>query len=69
MKTSTPETVGFSAERLNRINAVMQRYVDEKKFAGIVTLVACRGHVVQFEKFGLQDIEANKPIELDLLYD
>ncbi len=66
--TSAPEKVGFSASRLERINAGMQRYIDQKKIAGIVTLVARRGSTVHFEKFGLRDIESNKPMELDTIF-
>ena len=52
MNTVTPEEEGFSPERLKRIDAAMQRYVDQKKLAGIVTLVARRSRVVHFERFG-----------------
>ena len=37
---SKPEDVGISAERLERINEVIKRYVDDKKVSGAVTLVA-----------------------------
>ena len=46
VKIAKPEELGFSGERLERINATMQRYVDEKKLAGVITLVARRGAVV-----------------------
>lgn len=68
MKTSTPEELGFSSERLDRIGTVMQRYLDEGKLAGIVTLVARRGRVVHFARFGYQDIEAGKPMEFDTIF-
>ncbi|NIO71970.1 MAG: serine hydrolase [Anaerolineae bacterium] len=68
MKTSAPEEFGFSPDRLKRIDAVMQRYVDQRTLAGIVTLVARRGGVVHFEKFGYQDIETRKPMELDTIF-
>ncbi len=68
MKLRTPEEVGFSASRLKRIDSVMQRYVDQRILAGIVTLVARRGHVVHFEKFGFQDIKTSKPMELDTIF-
>ena len=42
VKIAKPEELGFSSERLERINATMQRYVDEKKLAGVITLVARR---------------------------
>lgn len=68
MKKCSPHEVGFSTRRLKRINRGMQRYIDQRLIAGIVTLVARRGSVVHFEKFGLQDIEANKPMELDTIF-
>ncbi|MDH4138691.1 MAG: beta-lactamase family protein [Anaerolineae bacterium] len=68
MKITAPEEFGFSPDRLKRIDAVMQRYVDQKTLAGIVTLVARRGGVVHFEKFGYQDVETSKPMELDTIF-
>jgi CubicO group peptidase (beta-lactamase class C family) len=68
MKKSTPEELGFSANRLKRIDTAMQRYVDQKTLAGLVTLVARRGGVVHFEKFGYQDIETREPMELDTIF-
>jgi CubicO group peptidase (beta-lactamase class C family) len=46
----------------------MQRYIDQKLIAGIVTLVARRGRVLHFERFGLRDIEAHRPMELDTIF-
>jgi len=68
MERCSPGEVGFSAERLKRIDAAMQRYIDQRKLAGIAALVARRGRVVHFERFGLQDIEANEPIQLDTIF-
>jgi CubicO group peptidase (beta-lactamase class C family) len=67
MERCSPGEVGFSAERLERINIGMQRYIDQKLIAGIVTLVARRGRVVHFERFGMQDIEVPRPMELDTI--
>ena len=68
MNTVKPESMGFSSQRLGRINTVMQRYVDEKKLAGIVSLVARRGEVVHFEKCGMAEIETNHAMQLDTLF-
>jgi CubicO group peptidase (beta-lactamase class C family) len=68
MNIVKPESEGLSSVRMRRINAVMQKYVDEKKIAGIVTLVARHGHVVHFENFGMADIEAKKSMELDSIF-
>jgi CubicO group peptidase (beta-lactamase class C family) len=68
LKTSVPEELGFSSERLKRIDPVMQRYINDKKAAGMVTLVARRGRLIHFEKFGVQDTETGKPMALDTIF-
>jgi len=61
LNTVSPESQGFSAVRLARINTLMQRYVDERKLAGMVTLVARRGQTVHFETCGMADIATGTP--------
>lgn len=68
MQTVQPESVGVSSTRLRRINRVMQQYIDRQQFAGIITLVARRGQVAYFEKFGWQEIETQKPMEFDTIF-
>ena len=51
--TAEPETVGMSSERLERLDRVMQAYIDRNETAGVVTLVARRGKVVHFSALGL----------------
>ena len=68
MDTIAPEKVGFSTDRLGRVHPVMQAYVDQKKLPGVITLVSRRGKVVHFERFGLMDIESNKPMQADTIF-
>jgi CubicO group peptidase (beta-lactamase class C family) len=68
MERKAVEKLGFSVERLARIKVKMQQYIDEGKIAGIVTLVARRGEIAHFEKFGFQDLETRKPIALDTIF-
>ena len=49
LPNAKPEQVGFSSERLQRLDAAMQQKVDEKQFAGIVTILARHGKVVEFK--------------------
>ncbi len=65
---ATPEDVGVSTERLERIRPVMQGYVDDRHIAGFLTVVARRGKIVHFETIGMRDIENNKPIEPDTIF-
>jgi CubicO group peptidase (beta-lactamase class C family) len=46
----------------------MQGYVDRGDIAGAITLVARRGSVVHFEKFGYQDLASGKALELDTIF-
>lgn len=68
MILADPEELGFSTERLTRINDFMKRYVDEGKVAGFVTLVARRGEIAYLDKFGYQDIAAETPMQLDSIF-
>lgn len=63
---ATPEKVDLSSDRLNQIKPVMQRYVDENKLPGMITMVARRGKVVNFEKYGLMDV--NQPMQLNTIF-
>ena len=63
-----PESVGMSAERLQRIDAFTQRYIDNEMVAGTVTLVARRGKVVHFSAQGMKDVERNQPMTKDTIF-
>jgi CubicO group peptidase (beta-lactamase class C family) len=65
---ATPESVGLSAERLQRLRTVMQQYVDEGRAAGIVTYVARNGRVAHHEAFGKADVEAGVPMKRDTIF-
>lgn len=66
--SAAPEAVGVSSERLQRLTAAMQRYVDEGRVAGLVTYVARRGHVVHHQAFGQADREAGVPMAKDSIF-
>jgi CubicO group peptidase (beta-lactamase class C family) len=65
---TTPESVGLSSERLQRLRAVMQQYVDEGRVSGIVTYVARNGRVAHLEAFGKADVEAGRPMQRDTIF-
>jgi CubicO group peptidase (beta-lactamase class C family) len=68
LPTAKPEEAGFSAERLERIHAMVMRHVDAHDISGAVTIVARRGRIVHFQAHGLMDVEANKPMAKDALF-
>src|SRR5262245_30813378 len=54
--------------RAEQIALIAQRYVDQKKFAGIEWTVERRGRVLSQGQVGLADVEAKKPIPPDAIY-
>ena len=68
MNAVTPEKVGLSSTRLRHLRTEMQGYVDQGKLAGLITLVARCGKVAHLECYGMMDIEANKPMQLDTIF-
>ncbi len=64
----TPESVGLSSERLQRLRTVMQEYVDQGRIAGVVTYVARNGRVAELDAFGKSDVEANLPMKKDTIF-
>lgn len=62
------EDVGLSSERLQRINQLIQRYIDAKEISGAVTVVARKGRVAHFEAQGMMDIESRTPMRKDAIF-
>ena len=67
LPAAAPESVGMSAARLARLNAVMQDYVDKGRIAGIVAVVTRGGKLVHFESYGKMDVEKNLPMRKDVV--
>jgi CubicO group peptidase (beta-lactamase class C family) len=59
---------GLSAQRLARLDAVLQQYVDDKRFAGIVVLVLRDGKPAYEKAAGWSDIEAGRKMEMDTIF-
>jgi len=63
-----PETVGLAGNRLANIRTVMNRHVTEKQLPGAFGLIARRGKIAYQEAFGMADIEAGKPMQMDTIH-
>lgn len=68
MTVMKPETVGFSAERLERLHALMQDVVDQKQLPGAVTLLARHGKVVDYRTYGMRDAASGSPMTSDTIF-
>ncbi len=65
---TTPAKVGFSAERLERVDQALQQVVDSGDYAGIAFAAARHGKLFYQYQAGARDLAAAKPITRDTLY-
>jgi CubicO group peptidase (beta-lactamase class C family) len=65
---AAPEDVGMSSAGLSNVSRLVQRYIDEGKLPGAISLVARRGQVVHFETYGNMDDERHKPMRSDAIF-
>ena len=59
---------GLAADRVGRIDALLQRYVDEGRLAGAVALVLRDGQPVYERAFGWSDKEAGRKMTTDTIF-
>jgi len=66
--TASPEDMGLSSERLERIASAIQKSIDDGRIAGGVALVARHGKIVYLKAVGMADREAGKPMRTDSIF-
>jgi CubicO group peptidase (beta-lactamase class C family) len=67
LPTVSAKASGFDPERLQILHATIRRFVDEGEHAGIITLLARNGKLVDFQTYGYRDIENKLPMERDTI--
>jgi CubicO group peptidase (beta-lactamase class C family) len=65
---SAPEREGFSPDRLARLHARLKQFVDSGKHAGVVSLIARNGQIVDWQAWGHRDREAGLAMEKDTIF-
>jgi CubicO group peptidase (beta-lactamase class C family) len=68
LATGTPEGVGISADRLDRLHRGMQALADRREAAGTVTLLARDGRIVDVHASGFQDVESRTAMRHDTIF-
>jgi CubicO group peptidase (beta-lactamase class C family) len=63
-----PAEVGLDAGRLARLDRHFARYVDDGRLPGWSVLVSRRGRVAHLSTYGMRDVEAGLPVEVDTLW-
>ena len=62
-----PEQAGFSKQRLQRVSHMLRGYVDRGELAGISAIISRKGITAYREKFGWQDMRAEKSLAFDTI--
>jgi CubicO group peptidase (beta-lactamase class C family) len=68
MTPVSPESVGFSAERLDRLHAFIQGEINRKQLAGAITLLARHGKVVDYRTYGVRDLATGAAMTKDTIF-
>ncbi|HEY1875189.1 MAG TPA: serine hydrolase domain-containing protein, partial [Steroidobacteraceae bacterium] len=67
-RVATPESVGFSSERLRRLDRFMEGEVAAKRKAGVMVLIARHGRIAWEKAYGVADIASGKPLRTDAIF-
>lgn len=67
LPTASPKKAGFDPVRFTVLHATTKRFVDEGKHAGLITLLARNGKIVDFQTYGYRDVERQLPMERDTI--
>jgi CubicO group peptidase (beta-lactamase class C family) len=67
LPTASAKAAGFEPARLEVLHATTKRFVEEGKHAGIITLVARDGKIVDFQTYGYRDLEQQLPMTRDTI--
>ena len=65
---ASPESVGISSERLERMSGAMQRYIDANQLAGTVSLISRKGQVIHMESQGWKSKETGEEMTGDTIF-
>jgi CubicO group peptidase (beta-lactamase class C family) len=66
--TVSPESVGFSSERLENLHRLVQDEIDQKELAGAITILARHGKIVDYRVYGERDIDSHTPMTKDTIF-
>lgn len=68
LQPAKPEQQGFSSERLKKIDANINEWINDGRLNGAVALIIRNGKIVYHKAFGHDDLEKTKPIRTDNIF-
>src|SRR5512135_3648545 len=64
----SPEEVGISSQRFERLRRQMKADVDSRRIPGAVLLVARNGRIASLDTVGFQERRSQKPMRSDSIF-
>lgn len=68
LSEATPESQGVSSERLDRIDSMLMKAVEDGDIPGAVALVARNGKIVYHKAFGMADNQSGRVMKTDDIF-
>ena len=68
LRVSKPENAGMSSQRLERLEAALETYIQDNKLAGNVAIVLRDGQIVFEAANGFRDIASDSPMKIDTMF-
>lgn len=68
LKESSPESVGFSAQRLARLDTALNTWVKDGWINGAVALIARDGKIVYYKATGYNNLETKEALKRDDIF-
>jgi CubicO group peptidase (beta-lactamase class C family) len=68
LQPAKPESVGFSSERLKRIDNNINEWIKDGRLNGCVALIIRNGKIIYNKAFGYDDLGKTKPIQTNSIY-
>jgi CubicO group peptidase (beta-lactamase class C family) len=65
---ANPESLGFDAQRLAKLDAYMAKAVGDGRVSGLITLLARHGQIVSEKIYGARRLEGNVPMTRDTIF-
>lgn len=68
LSEATPESVGFSSERLSKLDDVFQNSISKGELPGVAAIVVRNGKIVYNKAFGMADNQTNRALKKDDIF-
>jgi CubicO group peptidase (beta-lactamase class C family) len=65
---ASPDSLGFSSDRLDRLDAAIQPLIDAGNYAGISVMIARHGKLAKSAQYGFQALGSKEPLRGDAIY-